>query len=92
MWRNVSVTEFVRNFADLINRVAYRREQLRLVRGGRVLAEVRPAPEAGRLGDLPELLASLPRLGAVEAGALERDLERARKQLARKSLRNPWDS
>ena len=92
MWRSVSVTEFVRNFADLINRVAYRREHLRLMRGGRVLAEVRPAPEGARLGDLPQLLANLPHLGEAEAGGFGQELERARKQLNRKPVRDAWDS
>ncbi|MGQ0815653.1 MAG: hypothetical protein ACT4O1_14555 [Gemmatimonadota bacterium] len=46
MWRDVSVTEFVRNFADLINGVAYRGDRLRLMRGKRVVAEVHPPSSA----------------------------------------------
>ena len=91
MATRVSVTEFVRNFADLINRVAYRGERLVLVRGSREVAEVRPVPEGGRLGDLAGLLAELPRLGndAAEFGAA---LGAARAELGRHSPGDPWPS
>jgi putative addiction module component (TIGR02574 family) len=44
-------------------------------------AELRPVTAGMRLGDLPELLASLPRLGAEEAAAFEADLTAARAEL-----------
>ena len=63
MSRKATVTEVVRNFADYINRVAYRGERFLLERGGKVVAELRPVPEGRRLGDLPGILDSLPHLG-----------------------------
>lgn len=90
MTTRISVTEFVRNFADLINRVAYRQERFTLLRGKRALAQVIPIPEAGRLGDLPDLLAGLPRLGEDAAG-FEADVARARASLP--AVENdPWES
>jgi antitoxin (DNA-binding transcriptional repressor) of toxin-antitoxin stability system len=64
-----SVTDFLRDFSDYINRVAYRNERFVLVRGGKPVAEVSPVAPARRLGDLPSLLTSLPRLPPEEAKA-----------------------
>lgn len=47
-------------------------------------------PAGGRLEDLPALLASLPRLSESEAEELAADLDRAREELARKELTDPW--
>jgi Arc/MetJ-type ribon-helix-helix transcriptional regulator len=50
----------------------------------------RTGPAGGRLEDLPALLASLPRLSESEAEELAADLDRAREELARKELIDPW--
>ena len=65
---DVTVTQVARNFAEYLNRVAYRRESFTLVRGKKPLAELRPLPAGARLSELPGLFASLPRLSAAEAG------------------------
>ncbi|MFW6084885.1 MAG: hypothetical protein ACODAA_06700 [Gemmatimonadota bacterium] len=88
----LNVTEFVRNFAEYINRVAYRGERYLLIRGGREVAAVHPVPEGRALTELPGLLAALPRLSPGEAEELERDVERARRELANSGSRDPWDS
>ncbi len=88
----LSATELVRNFADYLNRVAYRGEQYIIVRGGKPVAELRPLPFARRLGELPALLASLPRLGPDEAEAFERDIDLARGELNRLPISDPWAS
>ena len=88
----LNVTEFVRNFAEYINRVAYRGERYLLIRGGREVAAVHPVPEGRALAELPGLLAALPRLSPEEAGDLARDVERARRELADSESRDPWDS
>ena len=59
---DVTVTQVARNFAEYVNRVAYRRESFTLLRGKKPLAELRPLPTGARLSELPGLLASLPRL------------------------------
>lgn len=50
----------------------------------------RTGPAGGRLEDLPALLASLPRLSESEAEELAADLDRAREELARNELTDPW--
>lgn len=87
-----SVTEVIRNFADYINRVAYRRERFVLLRGGKPVAELSPVPQGTRLGDLPGLLESLPRLSDDDAEALADDLERAREELEAHGPEDPWES
>jgi antitoxin (DNA-binding transcriptional repressor) of toxin-antitoxin stability system len=89
---NPSVTEVARNFAEFINRVAFRGERFVLMRGKKAVAELRPVPTGKRLRELPELLASLPRLGSDEADALARDLERAGAELRRQTIVDPWES
>lgn len=92
MKRSASVTDVHRNFADYINRVVYRGESFVLVRGGRPVAELSPVPAGLRLGDLPELLASLPRLADTEAAEFAEDLDRARADLSSDALGDPWES
>lgn len=87
-----SVTEVARNFAEYVNRVAFRGERFVLMRGRRAVAELRPVPIGTRLGDLPGLLASLPRLGPEDAAAFENDLDTARAQLAALPEHDPWAS
>lgn len=88
----VNITEVLRNFSDYINRVVYRGERFILVRGGKPVAELSPVPSGTRLGDLPALLASLPRLSAEEAGAFADDLTRARAVTDSQTSRDPWES
>ncbi len=88
----LSVTEVARNFADCINRVAYRGERFVLVRGKKVLAELVPVPKGGRLGELPALLNSLPRLTEQDARSFARDLSKARSKGKQERLKDPWES
>ena len=81
-----------RHFADYINRVAFRGESFILMRGNRPVAELRPVPVGTRLGDLPDLLASLPRLSRVDAEAFNEDLQSALDELAEGTVRDPWGS
>ncbi len=76
---NASVTEVARNFADYINRVAFRGERFTLMRGNKPVAELRPVPTGRYLRELPGLLASLPRLSPEEASAFVEDLEGAQR-------------
>ena len=75
---DVTVTQVARNFAEYVNRVAYRRESFTLLRGKKPLAELRPLPSGARLSELPGLLASLPQLSAAEAGDFAEDLAASR--------------
>ncbi len=89
---SASVTEVARNFADYINRVAFRGERFILMRGNKPVAELRPVPAARYLGELPALLASLPRLSSEEASAFAENLEVARREIAEQPLHDPWAS
>ncbi|MBU0677663.1 MAG: type II toxin-antitoxin system Phd/YefM family antitoxin [Verrucomicrobia bacterium] len=89
---SITVTEAVRNFSDYMNRVAYRHEAFVLCKGRKPVAELRPLPGGKRLGDLPDLLKSLPHLSKSDATAFSVDLDRAREALAGEGLRDPWAS
>ncbi len=92
MRNSPSVTEVARNFAEYVNRVAFRGERFVLMRGRRAVAELRPVPAGMRLGELPQLLASLPRLGAEDAVAFEDDLAVAREQIRDLPENDAWES
>ncbi len=92
MAKKVIVSEAVRNFADYINRVAYRGESFTLVRGNKPVAELSPVVSGRRLGDLPYLLDSLPPLSDADAGGFADDVAEARSELSGAPLRDPWAS
>jgi antitoxin (DNA-binding transcriptional repressor) of toxin-antitoxin stability system len=87
-----SVTEVLRNFSEYLNRIAYRGERFLLVRGGKPVAELAPVPRGRRLGELPALLESLPRLEEGDAARFVADLEEARSGLEARPPRDPWVS
>jgi antitoxin (DNA-binding transcriptional repressor) of toxin-antitoxin stability system len=91
MTTTISVTKIARHLADYLNRVAYRGESFLLVRGNKAVAELRPVSRGTKLGDLPALLTSLPRLSADEADAFAKDLDLMRKERAEsEDFHNPW--
>lgn len=92
MKTDASVTDVSRNFADYINRVAYRGERFVLIRGGKPVAELSPVPTGTRLRDLPALLESLPRLDPEEADAFAADVADARAELSDVPPEDPWAS
>lgn len=92
MAESLTVTEIVRNFADYVNRVVYRRESFVLVRGNKAVAELRPVPTGRRLADLPGVVAALPHLTADDLDDFADDLDAARNELARAEVRDPWRS
>jgi antitoxin (DNA-binding transcriptional repressor) of toxin-antitoxin stability system len=87
---DVTVTQVARNFAEYVNRVAYRGESFTLLRGRKPIAELRPLPAGARLSELPGLLASLPALTQDEAGDFAADLEISREELG--EARDVWQS
>lgn len=91
MKSEASVTDVSRNFADYINRVAYRGERFVLIRGGKPVAELSPVPTGTRLRDLRALLESLPRLDPAEADAFAEDIAEARAELD-VPPEDPWAS
>lgn len=87
---DVTVTQMARNFADYVNRVAYRRESFTLLRGRKPLAELRPLPAGACLSELPSLIAALPRLSPAEAGDFADDLAAAHGELG--EVHDAWQS
>ena len=89
---SITVTEAVRNFSEYINRIAYRGEHFVLVKGKKAVAELGPVPSGRSLGELPDVLASLPALPPEEAKAFGEDISRSKEASAEDELRDPWAS
>ncbi len=87
-----TVTDVARNFGEYVNRVAFGGESFVLTRGKKPVAELRPVPVGKRLGELPGMFDSLPRLSESEADMLAEDLNNARDELDGVPLRDPWAS
>lgn len=92
MPQTLSITELVRNFADYVNRIAYRGERFRVTRGGKPVAEIGPVPTRRSLVELPDLIASLPRLSEREAADFAADIDMARDELGYHMAGDPWTS
>lgn len=90
--RDTTVTDVARNFADYVNRVAYRGERFLLHRGGKPVAELGPPAAGVPVRDIPALFASLPRFSPDEAARFAADLESARADADAETLRDPWES
>lgn len=74
---SITAIEAVRRFSELLNNVRYRRNRYTILENGKPIAVLRPA-DVGRnertLGDLPELLTSLPRL-REDPESFDKDLQ-----------------
>jgi antitoxin (DNA-binding transcriptional repressor) of toxin-antitoxin stability system len=88
----ITITEIARNFADYINRVAYRGESFILIRGKKAVAELRPVPLGKKLGEIEHVLKSLPKLSPQEYEDFVRDLKTIRKLSNKETLKDPWES
>jgi antitoxin (DNA-binding transcriptional repressor) of toxin-antitoxin stability system len=86
----ITATELARNLSDILNRVRYKGESFKVVRGNDVVASIAPTP--GRspftMADFAELLKGLPRPDAEFAD----DLEWAVKNQPPMSEPPPWPS
>jgi antitoxin (DNA-binding transcriptional repressor) of toxin-antitoxin stability system len=97
----ITATEAVRKFSELLNFVRYKGENYTVFRGGKPVASLRPLEaisetplpkefEAKSLGDLKELLKSLPKLGA-DAPDFERDVKRVLQFEPSLPKKSPWE-
>ncbi len=86
----ISVTQAVRQFSDLLNRVFYQGTIVELERGNKVIARISPvAPESPlKVKNLNKLFADLPSLGE-DARDFAKDLTDIRKQVPLEQ--NKWD-
>ncbi len=86
----ISVTQAVRQFSDLLNRIFYQGVSVELERGNKVIARISPVTTESSLKvkDLNRMFAKLPSLGD-DASTFTKDLEDIRKQMP---LEKPqWD-
>ena len=90
MMERISVTQAVRQFSDVLNRVFYQRTIVELERGNKVIARISPVGSESpvKVKDLNKLFAELPLLGK-DAKAFAKDLADIRKQLPLEQ--NQWD-
>ena len=86
----VNVTQAVRQFSDMLNRVFYQKASFELERGNKVIARITPVPSESplKVKDLNKLFSELPRLGE-DAEELAKELRDIRKQLPMET--NKWD-
>lgn len=91
--KNISATEVVRRFSDILSSVKYRKESFTIVRGGKPVARISPlasAAKEGRLGELISLLQRIPKLGG-DADAFERDVETGRNEQPSPPRGDRWE-
>lgn len=87
---NQPITDVSRNFSDYVNRCYYGGESFILVRGGKPVAELKALPVGRKVRDLPQLLASLPKLDETDQILYVQDIEEMRRSVAEEP-ENPWD-
>jgi len=78
----ISVTQAVRQFSDVLNRVFYQKTTIELERGNKVISRISPVTSTSpvKVKDLNKLFAELPRLGK-DVKAFANNLVDIRKQL-----------
>lgn len=86
----ISVTQAVRQFSDLLNRVFYQGTIVELERGNKVIARISPVASESplKVKDLNRLFVEFPSLGE-DAKAFAKDLADIRKQVPLEQ--NQWD-
>ncbi len=91
MANTLTVTEMARKFAEYINRVTYRGESFILTKGNKPVAEIRPLKKGLTGAELLEVFKSLPHLTPEEAEDFGRDIDKAREEMNKLPVRDPWD-
>ena len=73
MQTDISSTEAVRNFSELLNNIKYRGDRYTVIRGGKAVATLGPAGPARptvTMADLRQIVRTLPRLDSDDKGFL----------------------
>jgi prevent-host-death family protein len=86
----VEAQAFAANAVDYVRRAEHAGESFTITRAGEPVAVLAPVRGGGRIEDLPELFASLPRLSDEEAEAFAADIAAARAELNAEPLSDPW--
>ena len=93
MERDITATEAVRDFSEILNQIVYRGDGFVIHRNGKPAARLIPferSPPERRLDELERLFSGLPRLGE-ETEAFGRDLERALADEPEAPQENVWE-
>jgi len=88
----ISITQAARNLSEVVNRVAYRGESFLLIKGRKMVAELRPVLSGKKLRELPDILAAMPGLSEKEKKSFAGDLAHLRKKTRPESVADPWES
>jgi len=87
----ITITELSRNLSDFINRATYRGESFSIIRGGKAVAQITPAPTGVKVKDLRAVFASLPSLHPEDIENFDKDLAAIRKS-HNEPVESAWDS
>lgn len=93
MNKTISATEAVRKFSEVLNSIKYKEERYTIVRAGKPVASLCPAvplTEGKTLGELKDLLKTLPPLGD-EAETFNKDIKKIMRQQPFMPERSTWD-
>lgn len=71
---HITVTDLVRRFSDIVNRVYYQRQTFLLTRGNAVVAQLSPATETRTGAELAQHWRERPRLTADDAARWDAEL------------------
>jgi antitoxin (DNA-binding transcriptional repressor) of toxin-antitoxin stability system len=92
MIQNITVTDAVRNFSELLNNIRYQGERYTIMRGGKPAATIGPASgsvKERKLSDLKDIIRNLPRL-EDDGEAFARDVAQAVMAQPPVGEGNPW--
>lgn len=90
MSKTITMTEMSRSLADLMNRVAYRGESFRVLKGKKVMAEINPPKMAAKISDLAKFFADGPHLHPDDVDQFAKDIEDARLSVPNEDY-DPWE-
>jgi len=86
-----TITDVSRHFSDYINKTVYRRENFILTRGGKAVAQLTPLPATKTLGELLDIVESLPKLSNEELSEFTIELRDLRRSSGIEE-NSSWDS
>lgn len=86
----ISTTHLARNLTDVVRRVESEGERYTVVRGTRVVAEIRPPARGRSLAELPEILFRLPHLTREDLDDLSRDLDQIGREVGPQDDGTAW--
>lgn len=90
MSHEITTQDALDRFAELLHRVVHDGDAFVLFQDGQPIAELSPVGRSLRIGDLPAVLESLPRLAPEDLDAFASDLEAIRATNQPEPVPPPW--